>query len=242
MSLGLRETRRRRSNNFRWAVFKWTIALILVGAAGWYSYRAGLELANRKVITLNDKNSELEQTVQELMELRDELNSNLEATKETAAGWENRYQKDVPTGELKVIVTDLQKKIENGGSLERLKFLIASAENKRVCDNNPEEKRFYVNTPIYTGVNDSVSFARGGVTITAKGESAYNAEDKIEAWYDPAKPLDFVFTTLGGKSVKLSGKLPLHKSIVVNGSEYKFTLKTGAKGFVQVIGDRCDYP
>ncbi len=242
MSLGLRESRRRRSHNFRWALFKWMIALILIGAAGWYSYMAGLELANRKVVTLNDKNKELEQTVQELLDLRDNLNVELENTKQVASEWEGRYRSDVPTGELKVIVTSLQSKVSNGVSLDRLNFLIASAENEQACDNNPVAKRFYVNTPIYTGVNDNVSFARGGVTITAMGVSAFNADNKVEAWYDPAKPIDFVFTLLGGKKVKLSGKLPLHQSVVVNGSEYRFSLKTGARGFVQVVGDRCDYP
>ncbi|MFD2207175.1 hypothetical protein [Kiloniella antarctica] len=242
MSLGLRETRRRRSHNFRWALFKWMIALILIGAAGWYSYKVGQDLAKKDVVKLNDKNNELEQTVQALVDLRDKLKAELVNTKQIASEWEGRYRSDVPTGELKVIVTNLQEKISNGVSLDRLGFLISSAENEQACDNNPVTKRFYVNTPIYTGVNDNVSFARGGVTITANGVSAFNAENKVEAWYDPAKSLDFVFTIIGGKQVKLSGKLPLHQSVVVNKSEYRFSINTGARGFVQVVGDRCDYP
>ncbi|MCZ4281934.1 hypothetical protein O4H49_14175 [Kiloniella laminariae] len=242
MSLGLRETRRRRSQTFRWTLLKWLIALIMIGAAGWYSYLIGNDLANKEVSKLQNKNRELDQTVQELMGLRDQLNLELEETKQVSAELESRYQNDVPTGEIKILVNEINNKLENGVSLDRIKFLISTAAKTQSCDNDPIEKRFFVNTPFYTGAHDNIDYARGSVTITAQGESAYSSDGKVEAWYDPAKPIDVIFTLLGGEQVKVSGELPLHKSVVVNGSEYRFTLKAGARGFMQAIGDRCDYP
>ena len=50
------------------------------------------------------------------------------------------------------------------------------------------------------------------------------------------------FTQLGGKSVKAEGTLPLHRSIVAGDNEYRFTFLPGARGFLSVTADRCDYP
>ncbi len=48
---------------------------------------------------------------------------------------------------------------------------------------------------------------------------------------------------LGGKTTIRKGKLPLHTSVVVANEEYLYSVVVGAqRGFVEITGDRCDYP
>jgi hypothetical protein len=104
-------------------------------------------------------------------------------------------------------------------------------------------KRFVVRTPISRGANDSVSFAKNAITITALGDSARNQEGKVEAWFDPARAVTLRLVQLGGKTTVRKGKLPIHTSVVVKDREYLYSVVEGTqRGFVEITGDRCDYP
>ena len=70
----------------------------------------------------------------------------------------------------------------------------------------------------------------------------FNAEGKPEAWYDPAKPVAITFTKLGGSSEKIEGVLPLHKSVVFGGDEYRFSILSGKQSFVTISATRCNFP
>ena len=87
-----------------------------------------------------------------------------------------------------------------------------------------------------------MTFAEGAVTITASGEAARNAQGQPVAWFDPAKPVTAVFSHLGGESSETNGVLPLHHAIVVGDTEYRFSLVSGARAFVQVTGEACPFP
>ena len=141
------------------------------------------------------------------------------------------------------LLGQMQDKLDKGVKLERLEFLVASADNPRECETEPATKRFLVQTPLYSGANDWVSFANGTMTVTAQGDSAVSSTGQVEAWFDPAKPVTARFTAVGGKVSEESGLLPLHTAIVHDGYEYRFTVvAAGTRGFVQVTGDRCKYP
>ncbi|WP_343562989.1 hypothetical protein [Kiloniella sp. b19] len=242
MSLGLREARKRRSQKFRRTLFKWLMALAFIGAAGTFAYLSGEDLAKRQVQRLEETVDQQKQDIAALHEERSGLNAKLAEMDSKAQEWEERYDRDVPKGELKTIMDTVIARLDEGVAADRVTFLVSSASKERACDNNPEDKRFFVNTPFFSGANDSVSFASGGVLITASGQSATNAEGKVEAWFDPAQPVKIVFTLLGGKTEVIEGKLPLHKSVVVSGNEYRFSLVQGSRGFANITGDRCDYP
>ncbi len=243
MSLGLHETRLRRQRRVRWAIAKWVITLALILSAGVFAYQTGTGLAEREVIGLNREIETLSDKAAALQRDNTELRANEILLQERLREANARYERDVPTGRMAALLGQLQAKLDKGVTLERLEFLVASADNPRDCEAEPATKRFLVQTPLYSGANDSVSFANGTVTVTTQGDSAVSADGKVEAWFDPDKPVTAHFTALGGKVTEAAGMLPLHATVVHNGYEYRFTvIPAGTRGFVQVTGDRCKYP
>ncbi len=243
MSLGLHENRQRRRRRFWWGVTKWSLALALIIAAGAYSYRFGSQLAEHEVVKAHEQIAALESEVAGLQQQSAALATELAKARETVTAWEARYQREVPTGFVREMMQLVQEKLEAGADRERLAFLVSAADKPRVCDDQPETKRFIVTTELQNGgANDAVSFGDRTITVTAKGEAARDANGNLEAWYDPEKPLTIVFTHLGGKTVTAEGALPLHHSVVSGDNEYRFTALPGARGFLTVTADRCDYP
>ncbi|GAB4394819.1 MAG: hypothetical protein Tsb0032_23480 [Kiloniellaceae bacterium] len=243
MSLGLHENRQRRRRRFWWGVTKWSLALAMIVAAGIYSYRFGTDLARHEVVKAEARIAELTAEVDGLQQQSAALATDLARARETITGWEARYKREVPTGFVREMMQLVQQKLEAGADEERLAFLVSAADKPRVCDEQPETKRFIVTTELQTGgANDAVSFGERSITVTARGEAARDANGNLEAWYDPEKPLSVTFTQLGGKTVTAEGPLPLHYSVVAGDDEFRFTALPGARGFLTVTADRCDYP
>ena len=242
MSLGLHENRQRRRRRFWWAVTKWSLALIAIVAAGAYSYRIGAQLAARDVTKAEQRIAELTEEVGGLERQSAALASELAKSKESIAAWQVRYEREVPTGFVRELMSLVQQKLDAGADQDRLTFLVAAAEKPRICDETPQTKRFIVTTSLQKGANDAVSFADRSITVTASGTAARDPGGNIEAWFDPNQPVKIAFTELGGKTVTAEGALPLHRSIVVGNDEYRFTFLPGARGFLSVTADRCDYP
>lgn len=243
MSLGLHENRQRRRRRFWWGVTKWVLALVLIVAAGAYSYRFGTQLAEREVVKKQERIDALESEVAGLQQQSAALATDLTKAREAIAAWQARYKREVPTGFVREMMVLVKQKLEAGADQERLAFLVAAADKPRVCDEQPETKRFIVTTELQVGgANDAVSFGDRSITVTATGEAARDAKGNLEAWYDPEKPITVTFTQLGGKTVQAEGTLPMHHSVVTGDNEYRFTALPGARGFLTVTADRCDYP
>ncbi|MCG8359965.1 MAG: keratin [Kiloniellales bacterium] len=242
MTLGLYEERTRRRRARRWATLKWLIALGAIGAAGIFAYESGSSLAQRQVTALSGQIADLESTVQQLEAEKGALEAARRETEQRLAAAEARYQEDVPTGALADLLTLVRGKLDEGVEVARLGFLIGAAQNQRDCDEAPVQKRFLVKTPLYAGGNDSVGFADGLIRVTGEGESALTSDGKAEAWFDDAKPITLRFIELGGKETEAAGVLPLSTSIVIGEREYRFSVSAGARGFVQVTGDSCQFP
>ncbi|MEO3431245.1 hypothetical protein AAFN88_20485 [Pelagibius sp. CAU 1746] len=243
MSLGLHENRQRRRRRFWWGVTKWSLALLLVIAAGVYSHRFGSQLAEREVVKANERIAALETEVGGLEQQSAALATELAKARKVISSWEARYQREVPTGFVREMMQLVQEKLEAGANEERLAFLVSAADSPRVCDEHPETKRFIVSTELQSGgANDAVSFGERTITVTAVGEASRDAGGNLEAWYDPEKPVTVTFTYLGGKTVTAEGALPLHHSVVSGGNEFRFTALPGARGFLTVTADRCNYP
>lgn len=243
MSLGLHENRQRRRRRFWWGVTKWTVALALIIAAGVQSHRFGADVARHEVVKAHERIATLETEVAGLQQQSAALATDLAKARATISSWEARYQREVPTGFVREMMQLVQEKLEAGADQERLAFLVSAADKPRVCDEHPETKRFIVTTELQNGgANDAVSFGDRTITVTARGEAARDSSGNLEAWYDPDKPLTLAFTHLGGKTVTAEGALPLHHSVVTGDSEFRFTALPGARGFLTVTADRCDYP
>ncbi len=242
MSLGLRESRQRRAQKRRRVLFKWLLIVMLIGGAGFFAYASGGDLAKRHIQRLEKTIARQDKDLAAMTERQRDLGVKLADSEKEVKGWRVRYLRDVPQGALKTVMESAQARLSEGIAVERLLFLIGSASRAQTCAPSPESKRFFVSTPLFGGANDSVSFADGGLLITASGQSVLNAEGKAESWFDPAHPIKVIFTLPGGKAEFVEGKLPLHKSILISGNEYRFSLVSGGRGFVRITGLRCDYP
>lgn len=242
MTLGLHDMRPRRRNKVRWAIFKFLAVVGVLFVLGLFAYNGGSMLARQEVFKLEKQVVELDGTVAALREETADLSAKLQAAETRANEWQQRYEREVPTGDSKALFDLVQERLAAGVEVSRLDFLIGGAENRKTCDGEITTKRFLAKTPLYSGANDSVSFARNRITITAEGQSAINAAGNREGWFDPAKPITIRFTEVGGKTSEKTGALPVYHSIVIGDSEFRFAALAGDKGFVKVTGARCPYP
>ena len=242
MSLGLHERRDRRRRKFWVSMVKWCFALILIAAAGSYSYFAGEKIARHEVTALETRVQNLEEERQALEVERATLEEKVSTAVVRAREWEMQYQKDIPTGEQRTFLELIQEKLDSGLSSKRLAFLISEASTPENCVADPQDKRFIVRTSDKIGANNSVTFDKSSLTVTAKGEAALSASGYKEGWFDVKKPLKVTFTRVGGEKSEASGFLPLHHAMITDGKEYRFTLRPGPRGFVVVTGQVCGYP
>jgi hypothetical protein len=243
MAVSLHNPHERRRRQLRRTVIRWLLGGGIIVAAGMTAYQTGSSLAEREIAELTQTLAKMDQRVQALERESTNLQAGLILSARRLKDAELAYRRDVPSGEVAVLMGRVQAKLAAGVDQERLAFLIDSAGKARNCANKPVTKRFVVRTPISRGANDSVSFAKNAITVTALGESARNQEGKVEAWFDPAQAVTLRLAQLGGKTTIRKGMLPLHTSVVVEDKEYLYSVVEGAqRGFVEITGDRCDYP
>ncbi len=243
MTLGLHDPHDRRRRQVRRTVIRWLLGIGVIIAAGVTTYQTGASLAEREIAELTLTLAKLDERVQALERENTDLQAGLILSARRLKDADLAYRRDVPEGEVAALMGRVREKLAAGIDQKRLAFLIDSAGKARKCDNKPVTKRFVVRTPISRGANDSVSFAKNAITVTALGESARNEAGQVEAWFDPAQAVTLRLVQLGGKTTIRKGKLPLHASVVVKDREYLYSVVEGAqRGFVEITGDRCDYP
>lgn len=244
MSLGLSENRNRarRRRQVTGFIFRWGLVLAVGLGVGLWAKSIGTEIATQDVRILEERLSEI---TTESTTLRSEiagLKAALRSERDRVDEWRERYETDVPSAQEAEILAAARTRIEAGISLERLTTVVGLARDDVSCVPLGETKRFIVNNEIQSGANGTVSFANGAVTITARGQAARNEDNQPVGWYDPAKPVTATFGHLGGETFSAEGLLPLHHSVAVGDTEYRFTLVAGERAFVQVTGEACPFP
>ena len=244
MSFGLYKDRvsERRRRHLAMTLVKWSAGLAIVGIAGFYAYQIGSNLARKDVGELKAEVAKLSKTVAGLK--RENASLRTQAMKVTARERKltERFRRELPPENTRALIAKLKERLDEGVGEDRLAFVIGAAKKLRSCEGTPVTRRFIVKTPIYHGANDSVTFAENTITVTAEGGSEKNPEGKPEAWFDPAQPVTARFAQIGGEVSEVTGLLPLHHSVVISSTEYKFSVIKGARGFVKITGDRCRYP
>lgn len=232
--------RRTRRNEQGWqlpyTLFKLALGAAVFAATAFYAYEVGQRLALEEVAAARQQ---IERLTEAETSRRDELarvQTQLDETRRRADEVQALYAKVAPSEDMKELTAALKAKLEGGLDAKRLAFVISQAERPRKCGAE-EIKRFMVRTAKFDGASTSVRFS-DLITVTAEG---VGGNDGAEQWFDPEKPITVHFTALGGKDVQASGKLPLHHALVLKGGEYRFTVSAGARGFIEVTGDRCDY-
>jgi hypothetical protein len=231
--------RRRRRLRF----VKWIVVVGLLAGLGMAAYETGSVLAQREVARLGDEVASLQRQVEVLRRQNAHLATDAGAARLRERDLRLRYEADVPDGAAKALLDRIRARLADGVSAERLDFMISSATGAPACDGQPVTKRFMVRTPLTRGANDAAGFADRTISVSATGASATSEGGAPEAWFDPGKPVVLSFVGLGGKTVTVDGLLPLHKSLLHNGSEYRFTAAIGERrGFIDITADRCDFP
>ena len=232
-----RRTRRGQSNWHIWfKLFKLAVLLGAVGASGFYGYEVGRRLSLETIAGLEAEIARLTTSEAAKIDEVTRLQSALDETKARADDYQARYEQVAPSDEVKDLLATIRAKMDTGLDIKRLGFVIAAAERPRRCG-EANTKRFMVKTAHFDGASTWVRFA-DLITVTAEGVGESNGAEQA---YDPDKPVTVKFTVIGGKETQASGKLPLQHSMVVKNGEYRFTVSPGAKGFVEVTGDRCEY-
>jgi hypothetical protein len=224
-------------------VFKWVFVLSLLGGLGVTAYQSGSALSERALNQAREEIGRLRESVAALERDNAALRTAAEVARMREAETKQLYEKDVPAGQRKALLSLVDEQLGQGAKADRLRFLISAASVKEKCDGEPVTKRFIVRTPLYDGPASAVQFADDALTVTAEGTPASDAQGRVLAWYDPAKPITLEIARLGRPPDRLSGELPIHHAVVVNGSEYRLSVVPGERrGFVQVTSDRCRFP
>ena len=232
-----RYRRRRVRSTVRWVIY---ICLLVI--AGMLSYDAGLDAAVQPVVELREEIGRLQSEKRDLMTTMGDLSIEVERARSQIHLLEAQYKREIPDAITRQLLSTLQQKLAAGVSAERLAFVMRETNNNRACADKPATKRFMVSTPLYKGAAGAVTFFDNAVTVTGMGASARDETGNPEAWFDPAKPIEVEFVHVDGGAAKTAGRLPLHHSLVVNDTEYRFSITQGPQGFVYVAGDRCKFP
>ena len=243
MSFSIRQSRALDRRRRRLRFLKWILVIGVLCGLGLAAYESGSTLARRDVTRLEERVAALQDEVEQLKQQNSRLAGDAGAARLSERELQRRYDADVPTGEAKLLLEQVQKRLADGVTADRLGFMIDAATDTPACDGAPVTKRFIVRTPLTRGANDVAGFADRAITVSASGASTINQSGAPEAWYDPSQPVAIEFTLLGGKTLSVDGVLPLHKSVVHNGSEYRFVAVAGERrGFLEVTADRCAFP
>lgn len=232
-----RRSRRQReqSRKFWMGLIKFGLFMGVVGATAYYAYEAGTQLSAQEITDLKAEITRLSQTEAAQQQRIGELEAGLTAAEQLAADYRTRYETVAPE-QVRGVLEQVQQKMQAGLSPERLAFVVSQAQPPRNCT-DAENRRFLAKTENYDGANTWVRF-NDLITVTASGSAA---NDGREQWYDPAKPVTVTFSPLGNREEQISGPLPLEHSMIFKGKEYRFTAAPGARGFIEVTADWCDY-
>lgn len=222
-----------------WASASRTIvSIVLIILAATLAYRFG---GDRSAARLDQLEVEVRQATQRAQELEQTAIRAEAAARAATTQFEDlrtRYEQEVPTGLRREITEMVISQLENGLDRERLLFALRAATAPQTCELS-DTRRFIMPTPAYQGANTSVGFAEGRITVTGMAENAVSEEGGTLGWFDPAQEVTVSFTIIGGTTNSISGVLPLHYSVPLDGEEWRFTVTPGDQSFASVTADRC---
>ncbi len=241
MTLGLYDSERRYRRRVWTGFVKFVLFILFVLGVGLFAYQMGVEQLKERDAGLRDEVTQLARQKGELELFVSQLQEAARTAEAKASDLEQQLQREVPRGDLAKLVQLAAERMTAGVTADRLAFVISSAQNRRNCQ-QPETKRLQPSTPIYKSPNRSVSFAQGTITLSGDGQSARSNSGNSEGWFDPAEPVTLHITPQGGKESVVTGVLPLHQSVVIDNTEYRFTAVAGSRSFIEITTDRCAYP
>ena len=241
MTLGLYDSERRYRRRVWTGFVQFVLFVLFVLGVSVFAYQMGVEQVKDRDASLREEVGQLSRQKGELELFVTQLQEATHTAEARVAELEQRLQNEVPQGDLARLDQLSGERLTAGVSADRLAFVIGAAQNKRNCQ-TPETKRLQPSTQFYKSPNRSVSFASGTITVVGEGMSVRDASGNAEGWFDPAQAVTLHLTPQGGKEQVITGVLPLHQSVVVDNTEFRFTAVAGSRSFIEVTADRCGYP
>jgi hypothetical protein len=206
---------------------------------GYYAARGDDRSANAELLAVTAERDKLQQTVTRLMASSHSANVKYQQIEE-------QLQSELPQdGPLKDIVAQIRGQLDSGVAPDRLATLIRTLAPPQNCT-EPDVRRFIVETPKNKGVDNSMILADGAIVVRASGDPAKSRSGTDEAWFDPLRPVTLTFQARdavdGTAPITRKNILPMSQVMVVSGREYRMTFSEGAKSFLKVTIESCDYP
>lgn len=239
-SFGLRAAHTQARQQKRKRVFITAAIFLLCFVMGYSAYRLGIhqtELIHEDMLNdINTRRSELSAYQRQV----EELNHEKEIAKAESKTWEDRYNREIPTGSTKELYEILTKRLEEGVPAERLSFVIRHAQAAPKCLEKPISKKIPIGVP--GAAAGKTTFFDGMLMIEGKGLAAKNQQGAKEFWFDPKNAISIELSHVTGKSHAVTGKLPFETLLQVGDKIYHINLRAGPRGYCFVSATECDYP
>ncbi|MEO1019406.1 MAG: hypothetical protein AAFY56_17195 [Pseudomonadota bacterium] len=217
------------------------LGLLVLAAIG--AYEVGASQMRAEVERLRDRSEQLQQVGGALNERLAAARQQKLDVEAKLTALEQRYQTEVPQGMRKRFLEQIDRKIAQGVSQERLWFVIRSLSQESRCYPDIETNRILLQTPRATVPINAISFAGNRVTVTGSGSSARNEDGQPETWYDPMKAVELRFLTIAGEVSTTRGVMPLASAIVLGDQELKFMARASeVPGLAEITMQICDFP
>ncbi len=214
-------------------------AAVFLGVSGVLAHQAyqfGKDVAAREITSLREEVDRLTGAETAARDRADRLAASLATAQTQAAEYRQRYDAVAPP-EVQDLLEQLRRRLAEGLPAERLRFAIAQAQEPRACS-PADTRRFIVRTPASRSDRNSWVRFNNVVTVTAVGQGVDGDRDER---FDAEAEVTLVVTPLGGAPQEVSGRLPLRHALVVKGQEYRLLAAPGARGFLDVTADWCEY-
>ena len=249
MVLGLGEGRRHARRRRRAAVARWIGVLVAVAGLVTLAFMTGSSISEQRVARLETRTAELRaegEALRRAAAARETARVSLAASRDEAVrrleALQARYDSDAPQGEMRELHRRMVGLIDSGVPRQRIEALLSHAGARPRCPDGPVTRRFILPLSATRGVNNAVGFAERTITVTGQGAPSRSEDGNPQAWFDPAEPVTLHFTLVGGRRKEISGRLPLHHSLVSEGREHRFTARPGPRSFVLVTWVGCELP
>ncbi len=236
-------TRKQHQRQARMRALRYLLLLGSLVGVGFVAYETGRAQNAAEIDRLRAQTAELER---EMLDARAGVLAAREqerAARERAHAIAERYRSDVPAGDRLALLGLMDRKLEEGVDVERLRFVLTEVQARDVCDDDVETKRFLLTTPVAVSRDSTITFGDDRITVTGQGSSARDEEGRPEGWFDLAQPVSIRFLKLDGAVSLAEGILPLTHRLVDGDREWRFQVRPqDERGFVEVTAQTCAFP
>ena len=128
MAIGLREGRRMAARAQRWILFKRLLLLAALLAVGVFAYETGASRTEHRIEGMEGRLAAQDADILRLEGENARLDRRRLAAVQNEKALQARYDRDVPTGERKVLYDMLLERIDAGLDPDRITFLLREAD------------------------------------------------------------------------------------------------------------------